>query len=455
MSLVSFSGLASGIDSASLIEAIIERQRSARVVPLEAKVATLTDTNSAFGELTSLLNTLKDKASVFRTINGGPLAKSAVSSNDSVLTAVASNGATSGTYEITVNALASNSISSFNNTYSSGDELVNGALGATTTVQFDIGEGSSLESVSISVDNSTTVNDFVNEFNEQSDNAIASLVNTGTSSSPAYKIVITSTETGEETGFISITDGGVFSGNTIDQATDLSFDVSGIGTITRSSNTVDDVLDGVSLTFADTGSSTVTVQTDNSATISKIQEFVDAYNEVISYISENDLITSSEEDGETVITYGTLSGTSLDESIVSALRSALSGASISGSVANTLSDLGVTTARDGTLEFDSSVATDALQNDPEGVEEILTNLGEDLAATSGTIDQFTRYNGLIDISEQSNQELISDYNDRIASIEKSLAAQEAALVSQFARLEALIGQLNSQQSALLSLLPSS
>lgn len=454
MSLVTFSGLASGIDSSSLIKALIDQQRNARVVPLQSKIATLSDTNESFGKLTSLLNTLRDAASQFRLLNGGPLAKTATSSNESALSAQATNGAQQGTYEVKVNSLARNSVSSFDDTYASGDTAVNDSLVGSQAITINIGTGASQEAVTLEVDATTTASDFVADFNEESDNATAALVNTGTSSSPAYKIVITSKETGTETGFISVSDPGVFSGSTIEQATDASLDIQGIGVITRSSNTISDVLSGVTFTLAGEGVATVSVQPSNNETIKKLQEFVDAYNEVVSYIQENDRITSSQEDGETINTFGTLSSTSLDESIVTALRNGLSGSSITGSITNTLADLGIATQRDGTLKLDTTAAEEALKNDPDGAEAVLLKLGEELAATGGKIDQFVRVNGLIDLSEQSNQTLITQYNDRIAVIEKSLAAQEQSLVSQFARLESLIGRLNSQQSALASLLPS-
>jgi flagellar hook-associated protein 2 len=117
-----------------------------------------------------------------------------------------------------------------------------------------------------------------------------------------------------------------------------------------------------------------------------------------------------------------------------------------------LADLGVTTERDGTLKFDSSVLATAIANDPEAVRQISANLGESLGSVDGTLAQFTRFNGLIDVASNANTEQITRLNDQIGRIEDSLSAKEQSLLNQFARLESLIGQLNSQQNSLGALL---
>ena len=55
MPLINFSGLASGIDSESLIEATVEARRSTRVEPKEKEVTELEGANTALQELTTLL----------------------------------------------------------------------------------------------------------------------------------------------------------------------------------------------------------------------------------------------------------------------------------------------------------------------------------------------------------------------------------------------------------------
>ena len=104
-STVSFSGLASGIDSASLIEATIAQQRKARVTPIENKISSYNETKDALSKLKTLLNDLKSASESFRMINGGSLSKTVQSSDETILQATASNSANIGNYEITVTSM--------------------------------------------------------------------------------------------------------------------------------------------------------------------------------------------------------------------------------------------------------------------------------------------------------------------------------------------------------------
>ena len=475
MATISFSGLASGIDSTSLISALLEQQRAARITPLEDKIAAFQETNDAFSQLKELLNSLKAAAQKFRELYGTALAKTALSSDETVISATAANSATNGAYSLEVTALAKSATYSFDSsaqTYSSSDAAINssindGAAEADRTVTVQIGQGSEQETVSVVLTSTSTLNDFVTEFNNESENAVASVVNVGTASSPDYRVVITGSNQGSEKGEISVSVGseitgagsGAWDANSVSQAQDATFRIGGVGagagdTITRSSNTNSDVIPGITFSLHAAGSATISVQDDSDSTAATIQEFVDAYNEVIKFISDNDTVTRDESGEEIENIFGPLASTSLDENLLSSLRSALSSSSTSGRTVNVLSDLGITTERDGTLKFDQDTFQTAMSQDPEGVRTITSTLGETLAATDGTIAQFTRFNGLIDSAYNSNSSEISTAQRRIGEEEDRLSAYEESLIAQFARLEALISQLNSQQAALTSLLPS-
>jgi flagellar hook-associated protein 2 len=467
MALLTFSGIASGIDSSSLIKSLMDQQRKLRIQPLEKKKTDYTETNTALSEFSSLLETLKSKADKFRALGGGALSKTTSSSNEGIVTASGLNSAANGTYEVTTTSLAKSATVSFNDRFLSTSTAINGSINdgaaaADRTVTVAVGTGSDLENISVELTSTTTAEQFVSTFNSKSTRAQASLVNVGTNQAPSYAIVLNSTQEGTAKGQLSVSVGseirtagtGAFQGSTTSQAANTVFTVSGInGTITRPSRTVTDVVPGVTFSMHSLGSATVSVSDDTSTTTSALQEFVDAYNEVITFAGEQDLVTTQESNGEKTSIFGPLASTQLDENVLSGLRSALSGSTTSGFTHATLADLGITTQRDGTLKLDTTVAQSALSTDPSGARAILEKLGETLAKTDGTIAQFTRYNGLIDLAEQSNTGQVNLLNDKISEIETQLAKQEQALVSQFARLESLIGQLNSQQNSLSSLLP--
>jgi flagellar hook-associated protein 2 len=463
MSAVTFSGLASGIDSTSIIASILDQRRATQIKPLQTKISTLTDTNSSLAKLSDLLDTLKGTADKFRDINGTVLAKTAASSSETRVTATAANTAGNGAYAVNVLSLAKNGNSSFDDRYSSTSQTINssinnGAAPANRTVTVQVGTGADQESVAVELTNTTTAADFVSQFNTSSTKAEASLVNVGTASSPSYAIVINSNNQGTNLGELSTSVGseitsagsGAFVATTTSQATNAQFTVSGIsGTFTRANNTVSDVITGVTLSLQSTGAATITIGDDASTTATTVQSFVDAYNDVVKYIAENDLV-STDETGQNAV-FGPLASTSIDEGFLGSLRSSLSSSSISSGLVSTLGDLGIKTERDGTLRFDSTKFKESVASDPESVRSITRKLGDSLASVGGIIAQYTQFNGLIDVAERSNQSSIDSYNKRVSELEKALSQQEFALKGQYARLESIIGKLNSQQSALAGL----
>lgn len=465
MAVINFTGLASGIDSGSLIQAILDQQRQARIKPLEKRLTELSDTNSAFSKLKELLEDVNSATSTFRQVNGTGLAKTAVSSSESRVSATASNAASNGTYAINVSTLASNATTSFDDRYLSSSAAVNssinnGAAAADRTVTVEVGTGGDKETVALELTSSTTVSDFVSQFNASSSKAEASLVNVGTSGSPSYAVVINSINQGTQKGTVAVSVGseitsagsGAFASSTLSQATNATFAVDGIaGTFTRSSNSISDVVPGLTLDLQSTGSATVTVRDDAATTTSNVQAFVDAYNELVDYIRENDAVTE-DESGDTSI-FGSLSSTALDENVLSAIRQAFSSSSTSGGTVNSLADLGIATQRDGSLKLDTDRLSAAIAQDPESVRTITSNLGETLSSVDGTLAQYTRFNGLLGSSQRNNQTQIDSLNTRIADIEKALDLQKTQLTAQYARLESVVGKLNSQQSALTGLLP--
>ena len=465
MPTISFSGLASGIDSTSLIQSILSSRRNQRITPLESKVTAATDTNDTLGKLKELLGKLKLAADPFRTLNGSPLSKLSTSSSESTLTATATSAATNGNYTVTTSALAKNGTLSFNDRFTSGSTALSPAINdasaaASRTLSITVGTGPSAETTSIVLDSTSSLEDVANQFNSTSNRATASIVNVGSSTSPSYALVFNSTNQGTELGSVSasagseLTANGLFTAQTVNQASDAQFTVSGIsGTLTRSTNSISDVIPGLTLDLRAIGSATVAVSDDANATTSTLDNFVSAYNEIVNFIKEQDSViqTTDTRDGSNSNIFGPLASTSIDENILSSLRSAFSSSSISGRAINTLADLGITSNRDGTLNLDSEDLAEAISTDSEAVRRIAQNLGDTLANTDGVIAQFNRFGGILDSAIQSNTSLISQYNSQISVIEKSLASEEQSLTGRFSRLEGLIGRLNSQQSALAGL----
>jgi flagellar hook-associated protein 2 len=298
---------------------------------------------------------------------------------------------------------------------------------------------------------------FADAFNTSSTKARASVVNTGTAGSPAYKLVISSIYEGTEKGTIARTALGAgltnLTGYAENAANDASVTIAGIGTITRSSNSISDIIPGVTLALNSLGSSTVKISEDAASTITKLKDVVDSFNEIVTFIAENNTVTREDNGKEVSNTFAALANTRMDDNALQNIRDAFSKAVASGGTSvRILADLGVTTQRDGTLKFDSAKFQEALSAESASVSTILNSLADTTANTGGTIDQYTRYNGLLGVSVNSNKTTISDLNSRISEAEKDIQRQADALKARYSRLESLMGKLQSQQSSLTSAL---
>jgi flagellar hook-associated protein 2 len=465
MPSANFSGIASGIDSASLIDSILTQKRKVRIGPLEKKNTEATETNEAAKEIKGLLNKLKEKADKFRIVGGGGIQKGITSSNEGVASATVAGQAPEGSFEINVTQQARNGALSFNSRFSSltsaaAPTINDGASAADRTLSFQVGTGGSQENIAIELTSSSTISDIVEQFNSQSNEGTASIINVGTQAAPSYALSISTKNSGTEKGSIAVSAGtavassGALASNTISQAQDAVFTLSGVaGTITKSTNTVTDLIQGVTLEIGGVGASTVKTGTDAAASTKKTKEFVDAYNEVLTFISENDTVTEVVKKGEKTNVFGSLSNTSLDESIKDTIRSALSGLNTSeGGSTIILADLGITTERNGNLKFDEDAFKKTLNSNPTGVESLLQKLGDTLGGTQGKIAQYTQFQGLVDKFVYSATAQISEGDKKISEFEKSLDEERSRLQSRFGRLESLIGSMNSQQASLSRLL---
>lgn len=215
----------------------------------------------------------------------------------------------------------------------------------------------------------------------------ASIVNDGTS----YRLVLTNKETGEANG-IELTvqdddgnnqDGTGLSRFTYSETTknaqetaaaqDAKIIMNGI-TISRASNEISNVIEGVTLNLngeTEIGKTvTLKINKDTSKVEEQIQAFIDNYNSTI--LKMNDLTKA----GGVGDSDGILNGDSTVRNIQSQMRSVLNTSvdHLEGSV-KSFADLGILTNRDGTLSLDSLKLGDILKNDIGSVAEFFTASG--------------------------------------------------------------------------------
>ncbi|BDY92797.1 hypothetical protein MUTS15_14540 [Escherichia coli] len=257
---------------------------------LQEKQSELDAESSGLDSLSSALSDFQSAVDALNSDTDGPVTFAATSNNDSA-TVSANSQAQAGSYSFFVEQLAQGQ----QTTFSMGDD----AFSATGT--FELTMGDSTMDIDLSAadqngdgDGFIDASELVNAINDSDDNpgVSAALVKTdGTTT-----IMLTSDSTGAQSAFsVSVTGHDASNDSTsAPVATDVSSAQDAIihlgsasgPAITNSSNTFDDVIPGVTMTFTEVSDSdsdltTFNISEDSSASQEKVQTFVDAYNTLI------------------------------------------------------------------------------------------------------------------------------------------------------------------------------
>ncbi len=458
MAIAQFSGVASGIDSASLIDAIIEAKESVNILRRN-EIDALDAENSALEELNTKLLALDEVIDKFRTINGGGVSKKASSSDSTVATAVVGASAVNASYSLTVTSVADTATGSFDHQYGASTDYVSTSGSGDVTIS--VGSGAEQVDITVAVTaNSTTLDAFAAALNSDENNeglVHASVVNIGTSSAPDYRLLFTTLHQGTARGQLALAaDVAIteLAASSIDLATNAVFSIQGIGdAITRETNAVSDVISGVTFQLTKAGSANISISTDPDGTADAFNEIVNAYNDIVSYINENDLVERVEEDEEATNVYGSLAKTRIDDDFLAAFKMALLETDAeNGTAVTSMAELGISTNRDGTISIDTDKFKEAVGNDPTGATEILNGFADAVSGTSGVIYQYTKFNGFIDLAQLGNENEIKNISDTIKALERRTDSLRSTMEKSFARLETIVGDLQSQQQALSGIL---
>jgi flagellar hook-associated protein 2 len=481
---IQLTGLASGIDSKTLIERLLRIER-APIQRLEAKQAAAQRKIDLFATLSRLVDDLRDRADGLGTRS--KFLSFAVSASEEGYATVSANGSASeGTHTLRVDALATADRWAFDavadpdlDLASADGETVSFDYdGVSYSVRFDVAT-SSLREIASAIETATG-------------GAVqTSVVDEGTASSPSWRLVMTAGETGADHRIANVASGvaglsiawvapdasgNAQSANNLTVGANARAVIDGLA-VERSSNDFDDVIDGVSIALlrADPARTlTFTVGADAEAIQGRIQGFVDAYNAVIDFVRAEQRYSTH--GGPS----GPLFGDSALRSVERTLRGALFGSTAAqvaadGSGFGTLRLLGIETGSDGKLSIDETRLSAKLAEDLEQFADLFvdtdgfdnggaapgtaayyvdqtadTGLGDDLARAIGRlVDAYddgagNYYAGLFDARTDALEAESKAYDARIARMEDDLVRLEESLTRRFAALEALMSQLQAQ-----------
>lgn len=451
--LITFSGLATGLDTKSLIASLVDVARQP-IYRLEYNQQNLESQSAKLADIKSKLETLK-KASEGLDAEDEVLTVKATSANEDYFTATTTEGATPGSYRISVTQLA-NAERTYSDPFASATQT--GLVGSGTLrltiagVQTDI-------SIDQSTDTLTTV---VEKINSSDADVTAGLIYTGS----AWRLSVTGNQTGAANAITFVETGSIklnldVASNQLQAATDSTFVLeAGSGspiTITRSTNTISDAIPGVTIelkSVQSSGDTLLTVSRDADAVKTKLQTFIDAYNALTTKLNSEFAWTGKAKGPDSLSGDATLRG------LQNRLRS-LVGQTIAGADPySSLSMIGVTTDKTGILSLDSSKLTAALAASPGDVVALLaasTSGGTDgiMAQMSDAIYEYTKSStGFISAKIDGIARQVSDIDDQIEQMEARLDKYEETLQKQFAALEALVSSLQAQGSQMTAILGS-
>jgi len=456
MSSVSFSGLASGIDSEALIKATLDARRLANR-PLEAQIESNEKESKGLEEFNTKLLALNDSLKDFLTLAGNGISKSGTSSDGDTLGVSVSNAAPVSTTNVTVEALAKSATLSFGARYSAVDSPVAPAISGTETLTVTVGSGSDAKEIKVDVTSTTTLRELADKIAEMSEGKVsASVINVGTDESPQYAMVLATSDTGLLKGSLglSVSAGlnGVLSDYSLDQAQNSRFTIAGIGEVSRSTNKISGIIPGVTFELKQVSPIPVQINVtdDRDKTKERFKKVVGLFNELVTFSKEKSQIERLD-NGQN--SYGDLARTRVDEQAIQGIKQALSDAiSANGTTARSFADLGLATERDGSLKLDEDKFSSQLADDNIGASELLTKLADMLSASGGVIDGFTRYQGVVDLAITSNSSENTTMQAKIDRLEDILVKQEQSLKLLFANLESRISKLNSSSDAIAGMI---
>jgi len=445
MANIQFGGLITGLDTNALVAGLIKAERRSIDI-LQAQKVRFQTQDLVFTSLISALGTLKSSAQVLSLANDFNK-KSTTSSDATVLTAAADSTALVGSYNIVVDRLAA-----AKTIRSSSFTSATAAIG-TGTLTITVGGANTSVNVTGSNNTLTGLKDAINSSGAA---VTASIVNVGTSASPDYRLTVQSKDTGTAN---AVTISGTLTGGSdpfpgggevVQAAAEALFSANGL-TVTRSSNTISDVLSGVTVTLVKQGdadgvveatdaAANVTVALDSAALKDSIKKFAADYSAANKIVNEQFKLNPDTK------RQGVLGGDASLRAVISRLQNEVSAAGGIGAGTLYVSDIGVTFQKDGSLTVDDAKLANALATDPTGVSNlfVLTQNGIGKRLPDVIDDYISSVDGTLTFRQKGVQASVEQIDKKVAREERRIEAVEERLIKQFSALEQLVSQLKSQ-----------
>ncbi len=410
------SGTSSNLDTEALIQALTDAKRlpavrlENRITENEAKLAAYRELRDLLGDFRDAVAGLRNPPGFFGVNENLFEKKDVFFSSDTttspaeLLAVSAANDAQPGSFTLTVDRLAKAHKISSDSAGGADQTLADAFNGGTAfSGSFTLGLAGG-STATIAVDGTMDIYDLEAAINAETSTSgvSASVLKV---SDTDYRLVLSATDTGKSIqlapaggdnvlDIVGLTTGGGSAvKNEIQAAQTARITLDGV-TIERSSNTIDDVLEGITFNlFKADSATTVTVDVQRSAASVKdaVMEFVDAYNALRDFAAAQVEVGEDGKVDEEAVLFGDGTLRSIVSGVSDAVASQVKGLP-SGALAS-LAEIGITLDGDNKLVVDQAKLDEKLVSDLDGVRKVFEFSFE---ASSGNLAVYSRTNALSD-----------------------------------------------------------
>ncbi|HUG58262.1 MAG TPA: flagellar filament capping protein FliD [Candidimonas sp.] len=447
-----------GVGSGLPLDKLLEDLRKSENISLSliaGRKQTVQNRLSGYGTVKGAIETLKKASDALGSADAFGALKTSASGD--AFTAKASSKAIAGQYNIEVQQLASSQTLTSTGKSSRTEALATGKVEIEIKVGGQDAKKLSLNSADTSLEGiAKAIN------NDSTMGVSATLINDG---SKSY-LLLTAKDTGTEASVESITVSDAGAGTDITElqntigftqggannalqekvADDSRVLINGIQ-INSQTNTIEDAIEGVTLTLTKTNAAgstnTLSITRDDTVTSKAISHFVDAYN-----VLQDIIKAQTTFDVDNQANTGALSGDSLTRNVQSQIHNALNTANDSGTI-RTLSQLGVTLdPKTGKLVVDNKKLDSALKDSMVDVEKLFA--GENgISKKLGTVaDSFIKSGGTISAATDGMTKMLKDLDQQYEATSDRIDVKMESYRKQFSALDSMVAQMGSISSYL-------